>query len=1406
MTADASAASGGYAGKNVGGSIAGGVVTNGINVDVSGLVLGGPQGNNYSVAAVTASPIGVISPKTLTASIIGTPTKTYDALNTAVLGQANFRIDGFVLAEGASINQTAGTYDSINAGPRTVTASLAPANFDANGGTLLSNYILPVSASGAGLINQAVLTITGVVAQNKVYDGTTLAQLNSSAAVLNGIVPAEPLTITLNSGAATGLFAQATVGTAIPVTASGYALNGDVNNNYILTQPTGLSADITQALLQLTRVTRVYTGLVTLPSDSVAYTLGGIVSGDDVFVDTAAITGAYSSKDVGTSIPLDIAGVALGGAAAANYSIASSLTAAPIGEITRAQLSAVIIGNPTKTYDGTNAATLASENYQLSGFVLSESATVTQTVGTYDSANAGGRTVTATLAGGDFTAGSGTLLANYILPTSASGAGTIDPKALLAAIVGTPTKVYDATTVATLAPANFQLIGFVGSEGATVTQTSGTYGLADAGARTVTASLGSADFVAGSGTVLSNYLLPSNAAGAGMINQAQLSAAIIGTPTKTYDGSDAATLAPGNFGLTGFVSGQGATVTETAGTYDSANAGSRTVTAALTAGDFTASSGTSLSNYILPVSATGPGQIDPKALLAAITGNPTKTYDGTTAATLLSSDYTLSGFVGSEGAAITQTVGTYASANAGTRNVTANLGSGDFAANSGTLLSNYILPIQAQGSGTITGRSLSLNVAIINNPTKVYDGTLTATLNPSNYDLTGFISGEGATVTETVGTYADKNVGTRAILALLDSGDFQPNAGTNLSNYVLPTSASGPGTITAAPLSIFVSGLPSKTYDGTNLATLTSGNYTMTGFVSGEGATVTETSGLYASANAGIRLINVALDPGDFTANSGTLLSNYTLPVQATGPGIIFRAPLIATIVGNPTKIYDATTAAALASGDYVLSGFVGSDGATVTETTGTYSSPHAGPRTVVANLGSADFVANSGTLLTNYVLPQTATGLGTILPKLVTLLVLSFPDKVYDGTDNATLDSSRFLLEGFIGTQGVTFDSTIGGTYSDKNVGLHTLTVTVASANLHGNANTDLSDYELRGTANGIGRITPAPLSARLVDVAKTYDATTGVALTPPNFVLDGFVAGEGATVTETAGTFASPNAGTRLVTATLDPGDFAAVSGTLLSNYTVPNIATGLGVINPAQLRASIIGNPTKIYDGTRAALLGSSNYQLTGFIAGDDATVTQTAGLYGSANAGSRAVTALLAPNDFTATGSTLLSNYVLPTSASGPGQIDPRPLTAAIIGNPTRPYNGNAVAVLAPPNYALTGLVAGEGITVTQTVGSYDGVNAGAHRVTAALGASNFTASGSTLLSNYLLPTSAAGPGTIARADLTASITGNPTKNFDRTIDATLTSDMYTISGFVSGEGASITETHGTYDSARPGSGQ
>jgi hypothetical protein len=158
----------------------------------------------------------------------------------------------------------------------------------------------------------------------------------------------------------------------------------------------------------------------------------------------------------------------------------------------------------------------------------------------------------------------------------------------------------------------------------------------------------------------------------------------------------------------------------------------------------------------------------------------------------------------------------------------------------------------------------------------------------------------------------------------------------------------------------------------------------------------------------------------------------------------------------------------------------------------------------------------------------------------------------------------------------------------------------------------------------------------------------------------------------------------------------------------------------------------------------------------------------------------VSATLVASDFTAGAGTLATNYNLPTMASGPGHITAITLTASIIGDPTKTYNGNTNAILIAANFSLTGVLTGETITVTKTTGTYNSKDVpSANTVTTSLAAGDFTAGVTTLLSNYVLPTTGNGPGHINKAHLTVTA-NDKTKVFDNTPYSPFSA---TLSGFV-----------------------
>ena len=271
---------------------------------------------------------------------------------------------------------------------------------------------------------------------------------------------------------------------------------------------------------------------------------------------------------------------------------------------------------------------------------------------------------------------------------------------------------------------------------------------------------------------------------------------------------------------------------------------------------------------------------------------------------------------------------------------------------------------------------------------KVYDGSTVATFDTTHMQPSGLVGNDTVTLDGTpVGSFAGKNVGTYTIN--VTGLTIVPNS-PSTNNYTLTQPADLTAKISPATLTVTMTGSPTKVYDGTTNATLTSANYSLSGLIGAEKITVTHAAGTYDSkdVHTATTVTSTPLGTGDFTpvSGSGALLSNYALPTTAIiWSGSITPATLTATIVGDPTKVYDGTTNAKLTSANYSLSGLIGAEKITVTHAAGTYNSRHVLTAATVTStpLGSEDFtpVSGSGALLSNYTLPTTAIGPGTITP-----------------------------------------------------------------------------------------------------------------------------------------------------------------------------------------------------------------------------------------------------------------------------------------------------------------------------------------------------------------------------------------------------------------------------------------
>lgn len=208
--------------------------------------------------------------------------------------------------------------------------------------------------------------------------------------------------------------------------------------------------------------------------------------------------------------------------------------------------------------------------------------------------------------------------------------------------------------------------------------------------------------------------------------------------------------------------------------------------------------------------------------------------------------------------------------------------------------------------------------------------------------------------------------------------------------------------------------------------------------------------------------------------------------------------------------------------------------------------------------------------------------------------------------------------------------------------------------------------------------------------------------------------------------------NAATYAVTADFVPSDTA--------NYnTLTNQSAGSFVIDKANATVTVTPYtcPTTTYNG----LSHTATYSITGVNGETGATVgtvdvTDTIHTHANIYNGDR----------WTFTGT---ANYN-DQSGTVDDCISPVTLTASIINDPTRQYNGDTTATLAPGNFSLTPQVGSESFTVTQTVGAYNSKDVlEANTVSAGLAPGDFTPTGGAVASNYTCRQQRAAPGTLAQ---------------------------------------------------------
>lgn len=715
------------------------IVTVGSGIGVTSTsTVSGTNANRYTLTQPTGL-TGNITAKVLNLTSATVTSKTYDQTTDATIGGL---LPGIIDPDFVALNGT-GTFASANAGTGIVVTSTSTLV-----GTDAENYTLVQPTGLTGTITQKELTLTGAAVTTKVYDGTTAAAITGT---LDGIISPDVVTLV-----GTGNFAVADAGTGIAVTSTS-TLDGAQSPNYSLTQPTGLTGEITQANQTIT-----------------FGTLADATYGDANFnltaTSDAGLTVSYSSSNTAVATvsgnTVTIVGVG-----------STNITASQVGNINYTAAADVIQSltvNPkaltiagaavtTKPYDGNTNATITGT---LTGIVGSDDVSFNGT-GTFATADAGtGIAVTST------STLTGTSASNYTLTQPTGLTGTITQLS--------QTITFNALADVTYGDGAFNVTA-TATSGGTVTYVSSNTSVATISGNTVTiVGAGTADITASqAGTT--NYTAAADVVQSLTVNPKSLTVDNAAVVTKVYNGNTAATITGD---LVGVINADDVVLVGT-GTFASANAAlgiSVTSTSTL--------SGTKAGNYTL---------VQPTGLFGSITqAENFITFNALSPATYGDANFNLSA---------TATSGTvqYSSSNTAVATISGNVvtivgvGSTDITAtqNGNT---NFQAADPVVQTLTVNAKALTISGAAVT--TKVYDGNTDAAITGTLTEIVGLddVSFMGT------GTFANADAGTG--IAVTSTITL---TGADASNYTLTQPTGLTGTITQASQTITFNTLSDKT-------------------------------------------------------------------------------------------------------------------------------------------------------------------------------------------------------------------------------------------------------------------------------------------------------------------------------------------------------------------------------------------------------------------------------------------------------------------------------------------------------------------------------------------------------------------------------------------------------------------
>ncbi|WP_198305778.1 YDG domain-containing protein [Arcobacter vandammei] len=699
------------------------------------------------------------------------------------------------------------------------------------------NYTLNITQGKLEITKANLTIISGLTADNKVYDGNTTASVKIGNLQYSGLIPGDSVSLI---GTPTGTFANKDVGTH-QVNISGFTLSGDNSANYNVIAPSSLRASITQKELNIYSDyilgnTKTYDGS-TNATLSVSATMGGFVPGESINFSYLA---NFEDKNVGENKTINVKYYLSdnGSVKASNYKIkAGQETATTTANILKKDLTIDSVTAENKTYNASRDATLSNVG-KLVGLVDDEELELAYTSAEFDNKNVGAEK-TVTISGYTIADKDTNLASNYNLKqTSKTTTANISRADLTITGLTANDKVYNGNTIATL---NIETVGYEGKFENDVVSLSGTptaqFTNQNVGTHNITLS---GVYLTGNDAGNYNVIAPSSLTASITQRELEISNGSIAGVNKTYDGGTNATVT--NAGtLTGLVGTETLALNYSAG-FEDKNAGTgKTVNV-----EYSLGTGTGLaSNYKIKETdktATTTASISKKDVSNVSYTANNKVYDGTTIASVSGSS---GNFIANDNIGFTQ------SANFDDKNVADNINvTISNIALSGADAGNYNLI--GSFNGTLSANITKANATVTaNSDIKTYNGLAQSV---SGFTASGLVNNEtNSVLTGIIG----------ASVSGTNAGTYTTTLSGTDSNYNLKF-VDGKLTINKADL-VVSSSNGSKTYDGL----VYNSNVNYSGFVNSETNSV-----LGGTLSGGISV----KDAGTYTTNlSGLSADNYNI-------------------------------------------------------------------------------------------------------------------------------------------------------------------------------------------------------------------------------------------------------------------------------------------------------------------------------------------------------------------------------------------------------------------------------------------------------------------------------------------------------------------------------------------------